>query len=329
MVPLRSYLRQRETLVQQGARHIQRMQKALTEMNLMLHVVLSDLSGTTGLKIVRRIVDGERDPARLAAHRDHRGQASPTEIIAALTGNYRPEQLFALKQHFAAYQFNLQQITECDTAIEQLLSQLAAHQPPPSTPLPAPRRQRHPRAGAVRFEVRSPRHRLTGGADLTQIDAIGPQAALQLLAEIGTDLSRWPTEQHFTSWLTLAPNNKISGGRLLSSKTPPSANRAAVILRRGAMSLMRTQTALGAFYRRRAIRIGKAKAITATARKLAVLVYRVLAGKLVYHDPGAAAYHQLNRRRELKWWRKRAMLLGFDLVDRSTGEVLLYPNPVS
>ncbi len=329
IIPLRSYMRQRETLVQEAARHILRMQKALTEMNLLLHVVLSDLSGVTGLKIVRSILDGERDPARLAAHRDHRCHASPHEIIAALTGNYRDEHLFALRQNFAAYQFNRQQIAECDGAIEQLLNQLAAQQPPPAAPLLAARRQHGPKPNEPRFELRSPLHRLTGGADLTQIDAIGPHAALQLLAEIGTDMSRWPSPQHFTSWLTLAPNNKISGGRLLSSRTPPSANRAAAILRRCAMSLGRTSTALGAFYRRLAVRIGKAKAITATARKLALLVHRVLAGKLVYQDPGAAGYYQLNRKRELKWLRKRADLLGCDLLDRSTGEVLLHANPVS
>ena len=138
-------------------------------------------------------------------------------------------------------------------------------------------------------------------------------------------MTRWPTEKHFTSWLALAPNNKISGGRLLSSRTPPSANRAAVILRRCAMSLTKTSTALGAFYRRLAMRVGKAKALTATARKLAVLVYRVLSSKLVYNDPGADAYHQLNRTRELKSLRKRAKLFGFDLLDRATGEVLVNP----
>ena len=137
----------------------------------------------------------------------------------------------------------------------------------------------------------------------------------------------WPTEKHFTSWLALAPNNKVSGGRLLSSRTPPSANRAAAILRRCAMSLTRTSTALGAFYRRLAARAGKAKAITATARKLAVVVYHVLSGNLIYNDPGAIAYHQLHRAREVKLLRRRAIVLAFELVDRSTGELLV--NPVS
>jgi transposase len=167
---------------------------------------------------------------------------------------------------------------------------------------------------------------LAGGADLSQIDGIGPLAALQLVAEIGTDMSRWKSDQHFTSWLALAPHNKVSGGRLLSSKTAPSTNRAAVVLRRCAMSLSRTATALGAFYRRLAARIGKAKAITATARKLAVLVYRALSGRLIYKDPGAVRYHLINRAREIKSLRKRATLLGLELLDRATGEVL---NPVS
>jgi transposase len=321
MVPLRSFMRQRETLVKEASTRIHRMQKALTQMNVMLHVVVTDITGQTGLKIVRSILAGERDPQRLAAHRDRRCHASYAEIVAALTGNYRAEHLFALKQNFAAYEFLLRQIAECDTEIEALLSKLAEQNPLPAAPLPEARNKRSPKR-APAFDIRSPLHRLTGGADLSQIDSIGPHAALQIIAEIGTDMRRWPTEKHFASWLTLAPNNKISGGRLLSSRTPPSANRAAAILRRCAMSLTRTSTALGAFYRRLAVRAGKAKAITATARKLALLVYRVMSGNLVYNDPGATAYQQLHRTRELKSLRRRARLLGFQLVDQTTGEVL-------
>jgi transposase len=327
MVPLRSYLRERATLIEEAAARIQRMQKALTQMNLKLHTVLSDLAGATGVKIVRSILEGERDAKRLAAHRDHRCHASAQELIAALTGHYREEQLFSLRQNFEAYQFHRRQIAECEAAIAATLNTLAAQQPPPELTLPAPRRKTTGTKHEPGFDIRTPLHRLTGGADLSQIDAIGPLAALQLVAEIGTDMSRWKSDKHFTSWLTLAPNNKISGGRLLSSRTPPSANRAAVILRRCAMSLTRTPTALGAFYRRLAARTGKAKAITATARKLALLVYRVLSGKLLYQDPGATAYHLRNRVRELKSLRRRARLLGLDLVDRATGEVLC--NPVS
>lgn len=324
IVPLRSYLRHRATLVKELATRIQRMQKALTQMNVMLYIVVSDLTGVTGLKIVRSILAGERDPELLAAHRDYRCRASRQEIVAALTGNYREEHIFALRQNFAAYEFLLKQIAECDAEIEQQLTALATQQPAPSTTLAAPRRKTISKH-APTFDIRSPLHRLTGGADLSQIDAIGPQAALQLIAEIGTDMSRWRSDKHFTSWLTLAPNNKISGGRLLSSRTPPSANRTALILRRCAMSVTRTSSALGAFYRRLAARIGKAKAITATARKLALLVYRTLSGNFIYTDPGASAYHQINRARELKSLRKRAKLLGLSLMDNATGELLLKP----
>jgi transposase len=322
IVVLRSYLRQRATLVEHAAGHIQRMQKSLTQMNLMLHLVLSDITGTTGLKIVRSILHGERDPAALAVHRDHRCKASTQEIIAALTGNYRAEHLFTLKQNFEAYEFDCQQIAECDRAIQQLLDTLADQQTAPTTELPAARRSAKPKRHEPAFDLRTPLYRLTGGADLSQIDGIGPHAALQLVAKIGTDMSRWPTAAHFTSWLSLAPNNKISGGRLLSSRTQPSANRAAAVLRRCAMSLMRTSTALGAFYRRLAARTGKPTAITATARKLALLVYRVLRGDISYSDPGAEAYAQHHRTRLLKSLCKRAHQLGHALVDLSTGEIL-------
>jgi transposase len=327
IVPLRSYLRQRETLVEEAATRINRMDKALTEMNLKLSVVLTDVAGDTGIKILRAILAGERDPEKLALHRDYRCHATRAQIAAALTGNYRDEHLFALRQSFEAYQFLLKQIAECDNAIEALLKRLAQQQPAPTKPLPPARLKSYPRKGQPRFEIRTPLCQLAGGNDLSQIDAIGPHAALQLVAEIGTDMSRWKTEKHFTSWLTLAPNNKVSGGRLLSTRTPPSANRGAAILRRCAMSLTRTSTALGAFYRRLALRVGKAKAITATARKLAVLVYRMLSDKLIYKTLTAQDYHQLNRTRELKHLRRRARLLGLDLVNTSTGEVLL--NPVS
>jgi len=155
---------------------------------------------------------------------------------------------------------------------------------------------------------------------------------VQLIAEIGTDMSRWRSEKHFSAWLTLAPNNKISGGRLLSSKTQPSANRAAVVLRRCAMSLTRSATALGAYYRRLAYRLGQPKAITATARKLAILVYRVLGGEMVYRDPGATAYDQLHRKRLINGLRRRAQEFGLSLINLETGEVLdhaLVPQSVS
>jgi transposase len=298
------------------------MQKALTQMNLKLHHVLSDITGVTGLAIVRDILAGVRDPHLLAAHRHGGCKASAAEIVAALTGNYRAEHLFALRQNFAAFEFYQQQIAECDQAIESQLSSLAESCQPPAQELPAARPRGKPSKNAPRVELRAPLHRITGGSDLSQIDGIGPYGALQLIAEIGTDMSRWRTEKHFTAWLTLAPNNKSSGGRLLSSKTQPSANRAAAILRRAAMSLTRSATALGAYYRRLAYRLGQPKAITATARKLAILVYRVLRGEITYNDPGATAYLELHRTRLINGLRRRAQEFGLSLINLETGEVL-------
>lgn len=324
VVALRAYLRHRQTLLESAGMYIQRMQKALVHMNLQLPVVVSDITGVTGLRILRDLVAGQHDPHRLAAHRDHRCHASTAEIVAALTGNYRVEHLFVLQQNLELFDTCQAQLAACDRAIEAHVQTLLVTMHTPATPLPAPRVTRTARArdNAPRFEIRTALHHLTGGVDLTQIDGIAPYTALKLLSEIGTDMSRWPTEKHCTSWLTLAPKNKISGGRLLSSRTQPSANRAAGILRLAAMSLGRTPTALGGFYRRLSARIGKPQAITATARKLARLVYRALKGELVYRDPGAHAYDNQQRTRLLRRLRQHAATLGFELLNRETGEIL-------
>jgi len=321
IVVLRSYLRHRETLIQSSAMHIQRMQKALVQMNLQLHLVVTDITGVTGLRILRDIVAERTDPRQLAKHRDPRCRASETEIVAALTGHYRPEHVFVVKQNLELFDGYQHQLAVCDGAIETHLRTLAARTPMPAAESSQPRRRRRPSKNEPLFDIQTPLLQLTGG-DLTQIDAIGPYNGLRLLSEIGTDMSRWPTEHHFTSWLTLAPRNRVSGGKLLSSRTQPSANRAAAILRLAAMTLGRTQTALGAFYRRLAFRIGKAKAITATARKLAILVYRCLKGEFIYQDPGADAYDARHRTSVLRRLRQRAENLGYTLVNRQTGELL-------
>jgi transposase len=322
IVALRAYMRHRQSLVESAGMYVHRMQKALVQMNLQLPLVVSDITGVTGLKILRDIVAGHRDAAHLARHRDYRCRASSSEIVAALTGHYRPEHVFILQQNLALFDACQGQLAACDRALEAYVQVLTARQALPATPLPAPRVHRRPIDNDPAFEIRTPLHRLTGGVDLTQIDGIGPYSALKLIAEIGTDMQRWATEKHFTSWLTLAPKNKVSGGRLLSSRTEPAANRAAAILRMAAMTLGRGSTALGAFYRRLAGRIGKPQAITATARKLAVLVYRALKGELVYRDPGADAYDRQQRSRILRRLRQTATTLGLDLVNRDTGEIL-------
>lgn len=268
--------------------------------------------------ILRALVTGERDPHRLAEHRDHRCHASTAEIAAALTGNYRPGHLFVLQQNLELFDTCQAHLATCDRAIQAHIVTLTARMAIPPTPLPPPRvvRKARTRDNEPRFDMRTPLHHRTGGVDLSQIDGLSPYTALKLLPEIGTDMSRWPTEKHFTSWLTLAPKNRISGGRLLSSRTQPSANRAATILRMAAMSLGRTQAMLGAFYRRLAARVGKAHAITATARKLAILVYRALKGDFVYRDVGADGYQTQQRARILNGLRRRAATLGFEFLNR-------------
>jgi transposase len=321
IVALRGYTRHRDTLVKSISDIIRRMQKALDQMNVQLPRVITDITGVTGLAIVRDIVDGRTDPEQLARHRDSRCKATEAEFVAALTGNCRPEHIFALKQNLQLFDLYQGMLSECDTAIESHLQKLTQHSELTGTALPPRRSKRQRNGNEPHFDVRRYLRELTG-ADLSQIHGIGPYQALRLVSEIGTDMSRWPTEGHFTAWLALAPQNKITGGRLISSKTSASGNRAAAILRMAAMAVARTETALGAFYRRLAARRGKPKANTATARKIAILVYRTLKGEIIYQDPGPDAYNQSQRQRVLGRLRKRAKALGMALVNVDTGELV-------
>ena len=219
--------------------------------------------------------------------------------------------MFALKQALALYDFYQQCVTECDAEIEQVVAALNASRPTPQAPLPKAR-TRTKQPNAVNFDVRSAMYQLAG-TDLTQIHGIGPFLALRLVAECGTDLTRWRTAKHFTSWLTLSPGCKISGGKVLSAHTRKTSNRVAVALRLAAVTVGRTETALGAFYRRLAARIGNAKAVTATARKIAVLFYNAMRFGLDYRDPGADHYEQQYRDRVLKQLHRRAAQFGLIL----------------
>jgi transposase len=308
---LRSYLRLRERHLDYAAAHIQHMHKALTFMNLQLHHVVSDVTGATGLKIVRAIVAGERDPKVLATMRDIRCKASEETIEGALQGNYQPEHVFALQQALELYDFYQRQVDECDRRIEAVLASLASDATAPGDPLPKAR-HRTKQPNAVAFDARPLLYQIVG-TDLTQIHGIGPYLALRLLSECGTDLSRWPSAKHFTSWLSLSPGCKISGGKVLSARTRKSNNPIAAHLRLAAVTVGRTNTALGAFYRRLAARIGKAKAVTATARKIAVLFYNTMRLGREYRDPGADYYEAAYRDRVIKQLHRRAADFGFRL----------------
>lgn len=310
---LRALLRHRERVIEYAASHIQHMQKALMLMNVQLHHVVSDITGLTGMKIVRDIVDGNRDPKTLAKHRDRRCHSTVETICKALDGNYRSEHVFALRQALELYEFHNTKVTECDAEIEAALAELNADREAPAVPLPKNRQRSSRPVHEPKFELRAALYRLLG-ADLSQIHAFGPYTVLRLIGECGDDMRKWTSVKHFTSWLCLAPANKISGGRVLSSRTRKSSNRAAAILRIAAVNVGRTQTALGAFYRRLAARIGKAKAVTATARKLAVLFYNALRFGMSYVDPGADRYEQQYQERVVHHLHRRAKQMGFTLV---------------
>jgi len=290
------------------------MQKALTEMNLQLHHVVADITGATGLRIIRAILADERDPEALACLRHYSCHSSAETIAKALTGSYRAEHLFALDQALALYDAYHEKASACDVRIEAVLKELSIHRGRDhgSTPPALRRRNRTDQANALAFDVRAALFGLLG-KDVTTIDGLGPYLSLKLIAECGDDLSSWPSAKHFTSWLGLAPSNKVSGGKTLSSRTRRSGGRAAALLRLAAVTVGRTDTALGAFYRRLSSRIGKAKAVTATARKIAVLFYNAVRHGMDYVDPGASSYETRYRTRVINNLHRRAKAFGFVL----------------
>jgi transposase len=263
------------------------------------------------LRIIRAILSGEHDPKVLAGLRDYRCHATAETIEKALTGNYRTEHLFALEQALALYDAYHEKVSACDARIEAVMKDLSIDRSHDAAVL-TPSRRRTDQMNGLAFDVRSALFALLG-KDITKIDGFGPYLSLKLVAECGDDLSAWPSAKHFTSWLGLAPNNKISGGKVLSARTKRSGSRAAALLRLAAVTVGRTDTALGAFYRRLSARIGKAKAVTATARKIAVLFYNAVRHGMEYVDPGASFYETRYRKRVVDNLHRRAKTFGFVL----------------
>jgi transposase len=308
---LRGYLRQREMLVESSAMHIQHMQKALQQMNLLLHNVVSDITGVTGMKILKAIIAGERDPQRLAVHRDRRCRSSVETIAKSLVGNYREEHLFALKQAVELYEIYQAKIADCNEVIAaHLLQQPKSNsgEPPPSAG-----KQSDKKLGAAEVDVRSQLFQMTG-VDLFAVKGFGTDTLLMLAGEVGFDMSPWKTEKHFSSWLGLSSGTKKSGGKVLSSKTKRTNNRAAKAFRIAAASLSRSQSALGAFYRRIRAHVGKPQALTATARKLAVIYYSMLKYGTEYVEMGQSEYEQRYQQRRLQAMQKQALSMGYHLV---------------
>jgi transposase len=310
---LRTYWRQRGEHVHGAATCVQRMQKALTQMNVQLVNVISDVSGLTGQTIVRSIVAGEHDPRKLAELSDPRIHASCEEIAKSLEGNWRPELLFVLQQEVEMYDTYQQRIAECDQQLQKHLASFPGTVPFQPTEEEPKRKKGKPAKNAPRFELGSELQRITG-VDLTRIDGIDVMVAQTLVSEVGLDMSRWKTEAHFASWLGLCPDNRISGDKVLGRGTRRVVNRAATALRMAAVTLMRSRTYLGAQYRRLRTKLGAPKAITAMAHRLARLVYRMLKYGQRYVDKGAEYYEHRYRQQQIQFLRKKAAKLGLQIT---------------
>ncbi len=316
MCRLRAYLRHRASLLQHRAPHILQMQKALLQMNLQLPHVVTDITGTTGLAIVRAIVAGERDALTLARLRQPTCQSSQETISKALSGDWKPEQLFILQQALALYDFYSQQVVACDAEIQRQFAAIKPAWPaavPPVLPAKPSTKSKNAPPPTTRVDVL----RVTG-VDLVAVPGISASLAQTILSEIGTDMSKWPTASHFASWLGLAPHNDISGGKILRSRTLPTDNRAGQAFRQAASTVTRTQSVFGAFYRRKRTYLGPQQAIVATAHKIARTVYAMLKHHVPYQELGATAYDTQQREREVTFLRKKAAKLG---------AVLIFPDP--
>jgi transposase len=314
---LRSYWRQRQGIVDSGARQIHLMHKALEQMNVQLHKAVTDVTGVTGMRILRAIVAGERDTKVLSRLRDRRVKATEEDVARALEGTYREEHMFALSQALQGYDFFQQQLLACDQQIEGHLQKLPSASRQAS--VPPSRSQR--RKNQPHFDLRQELARITG-VDICQIEGIQALTAQTLVSECGIDMSHFPSEKHFASWLGLCPNHRITGGRIRSRRTRQVANRAADALRVAAQALHRSNSALGGYYRQMKARLSPGQAITATAHKLARLYYRLMKHGEPYLAQTQAQYQAFRRQRDLHALSRRARHFGLALLNTTTGELI-------
>src|SRR5215471_10678201 len=311
---MRTYWRQRNDLVQSAGRHILRMQKALTQMNIQLANVLSDVSGMTGQTIIKAILGGERDPHKLATFRDCRVKASEEQIAQSLEGNWQEDLLFVLKQEQEGYEFCQKQMAECDRQLAQYLQQREDRSQ--GARLPEEKRKgrlKKKKGNAPQFDLREGLFRMSG-TDLTRIDGIDVLTAMTILSEAGWDMSKWETEHHFVSWLRLCPDNRISGNKIIGKGRLPTNNPISIALKMAASSLRLSNTYLGAQFRRLRTKLGAPVAIKAMAAKLARLVYRMLRYGMKYADKGAAFYELQHRQLKVKQLKWKAASLGYQLI---------------
>lgn len=309
----RTLWRQRSNLVAEASSVIQRMQKVLIEMNVQLSNVLSDVSGMSGMKIIGAILEGERDPWKLATFVEPEVQATPEEIAKSLEGNWREELLFVLRQHVELYRIYQEKITDCDLQLRKHLESLGSKVDLKKQPIGRRPKGKKNSKNAPGFDLRTELYRITG-VDWTQINGIDVMTAQAVIAEAGADLSAFPGEKQFASWLGLCPTNEQSGGKILNRRTRKVVNRATVAFRNAALTLLRSQSYLGAQYRRLRTRLGAPKAITAMARKLACLFYRLIKHGQPYVDKGTEYYEAKYREQQIRSLAKRAQKLGLQLV---------------
>jgi transposase len=318
---LRSYIRQRENLMRSAASHIHRMQKALTQMNLQLHKVISDITGATGVKIIQAILNGEKDPKKLASLKGPQIKSDRETIAKALEGDYREEHLFALKQEYDLYNYYQTKIAECDIQVEQFYQKISSKIDLGKNPLE--KRKSKCRKSHPKYDLRKELYRITG-LDLTKIPGFDVLTLQTITSEVGFNLNKWPTEKHFASWLGLSPANKITGEKVFCTKTRKVINRATTAFRLAAYAVGKSHSALGAYCRRLKARIGAPKAITATARKLACLFYRMMKFGGKYVEKGMDYYEQNYKDRVIKNLSNKAKTLGYNLVKNEA-----IPNGVS
>jgi len=315
LVALRTMLRHRAQLLEHRSPHIQHMQKALLQMNVQLSQALSDVTGETGLKIIRAIVNGERDPHKLAAMRDRNCKKSVEEIGKALTGTWRSEQLFILRQALELYDFYTQQVEACDVEIERMYALTRPDwEPGEVQTLSVRKRNSHsknapPNTGEIRKHLKR-----ISGVDLSVVDGFGVSLAQTVLMEVGTDMGKFPSEKHFCSWLGLAPKHEISGAKVLKNKTLKTKNRAGQAFRMAAQSVKRADCVFGSLYRRLKSRLDKAQATVATAHAIARVVYRMLKYKVEYETISVEEYEQKYKEQQIKYMKKKAQKFGFQLV---------------
>jgi transposase len=310
---LRTLLRHRGNLLRWRAVHIQHMQKALNLMNLHLTNVISDITGVTGMKIVRAIVAGERDPKVLAQYRDPNCKNSEEVIAKSLEGNYTAEHLFVLQQALELYDTYTAKMRACDAEIEKLYLQFEPQVDLAEKPLQAPAKPRRKNKNAPDYDLRTYLYQMTG-VDLTAIDGLEVLTVQTIISEVGTDMGKWKSVKHFTSWLGLAPENEISAGKVLRTSTKKVKSRANLAFRQAAMGVSRGQSVLGAFYRRLRARHGPMVAVVATAHKIARIFYAMLKNRREYISPDTTAYEAKQKERAIKHLKRKAAKLGLKVM---------------